>query len=82
MNFNLRVSFADGSSKDIVGKAADIVAFEERFDMSMAALEKNVRVTHLLYLAWSSERRNGQTKLDFEKWVETVDGIEAADPKE
>lgn len=82
MNFNLRVSFTDGSSKEVVGKAADIVAFEERFDMSVAALENNVRVTHLLFLAWSSEKRAGETKLDFEKWVETVETIEASDPKE
>lgn len=82
MNFNLRIVFSDGTEKDIVGKAADIVAFEERFDMSMAALEGNVRVTHLLYLAWHAEKRAGNTKDAFDKWVESVDAVEAADPKE
>lgn len=81
MNINLRVIFTDGNAKPVVAKAADIVAFEERFDMSMAALQNNVRVTHLLFLAWHAEKRTGDTKDDFEKWVESVDGIEADEAK-
>lgn len=81
MEFNLRLRFNDGSEKDVVGKAVDIVAFEERFDMSMAALSDSVRVTHLLFLAWHVEKRTGSTKEAFEKWLESVDSIEAAEPK-
>ena len=81
MNFNLLVKFEDGSEKEVVGKAADIIAFEERFDRSMASLEKDVRVTHLMFLAWHVEKRTGNTKDPFEKWVESVDSIEAAEPK-
>jgi len=82
MNFNLQVTFADGTTKDVVGKAADIVAFEQHFDLSMARLENEVKLTHLFYLAWHSEKRTGGTKDDFEKWLEGVDMVQAASPKE
>lgn len=82
MNFNLLVKYLDGSEKHVSGKAADIVAFESHFDMSVANLEKNLKLTHLFYLAWHSEKRVGETKLDFDKWLETVDTVEAANPKD
>jgi hypothetical protein len=81
MEFNLRLTFNDGTSKDVVGKAIDIVAFEERFNMSMANLKDNVRVTHLLFMGWHVEKRTGATKDDFDKWLESVDSVEAAEPK-
>ena len=81
MNFNLLVKFNDGNEKEITGKAADIIAFEERFDMSMAKLQQEVRVTHLMFLAWHVEKRTGSTKATFEKWVEDVDTIEALEAK-
>jgi hypothetical protein len=81
MNFNLLLKFTDGTEKEVTGKASDIVAFEERFDISMQSLQKDVRVTHLMFLAWHSEKRTGATKDTFEKWVDTVDSIEAAEPK-
>lgn len=81
MNFNLVVKFLDGTTKEVTGIAADIVAFESRFDLSIAALEKNIKLTYLLFLAWHVEKRTGSTKEEFEKWVESVESIEAADPK-
>lgn len=81
MNFNLQVTFVDGTTKDVVGKAADIVAFEQKFDISMANLQKEVKLTHLLFLAWHSEKRNGGTSDEFEKWLESVDMITAVEPK-
>jgi hypothetical protein len=81
MNFNLHVKLNDGTSTDVVGIAADIVAFETKFDMSMARLEKELKMTHLFYLAWHVLHRTGETKLDFDKWLETVDMVSAAEPK-
>lgn len=82
MNFNFVVKYLDGSEKTVSGKAADVVAFEARFDLSVANLDKNLRLTHLFFLAWHVEKRTGETKLEFEKWLDTVDSVEAADPKE
>lgn len=81
MIINLQVSYTDNTSKEITAKAADIVAFEERFDISMANLQNEVRLTHLLFLAWHAEKRSSATKAEFDKWVETVETIEAVDPK-
>jgi len=81
MIINLQIGYSDNTTKEIAAKAADIVAFEERFDISMARLEKEVRLTHLLFLAWHAEKRSGGTKDDFNKWVESVESVEAVDPK-
>lgn len=81
MIINLQISYSDNTTKDIAAKAADIVAFEERYDISMVNLQKEVRLTHLLFLAWHSEKRSGATKDEFDKWVESVEGVEAVDPK-
>jgi hypothetical protein len=81
MNFNLQIVYSDGTTKDVVGKAADIVAFEQKFDLSMARLEKEVKLTHLFYLAWHVEHRTGSTKEEFEKWLESVDLVTAGDAK-
>jgi len=81
MNFNLQIVYSDGTTRDVIGKAVDIVAFEQKFDMSMANLQNNVKLTHLFFLAWSVEHRTGNTKDDFDKWIESVDMVQAADPK-
>lgn len=81
MNFNLEIEFTDGTTKEVAGIAADIVAFESKFDLSITALEKNIKLTHLLFLSWHVEKRTGSTKLEFEKWVETVNSVSAAEPK-
>lgn len=81
MIINLRITYTDDTAKDIEAKAADIVAFEERFDISMTALQKDIRLTHLLFLGWHAEKRAGETKDEFNKWVESVAGVEAVEPK-
>jgi hypothetical protein len=68
----LTIIFADGTEKTVTAVAADLVAFEERFDMSIAQLEKNVRMTHLFFLGWNAMRRTGETKDEFDKWIEGV----------
>jgi len=81
MIINLQIGYTDNTTKEIAAKASDIVAFEERFDISMASLQNEVRLTHLLFLAWHSEKRTGVTKENFEKWVDSVESIEAVEPK-
>ena len=82
MNFNLLVTLLDGTATEVTGVAADLVAFESHFDLSVARLNSEVKITHLLYLAWHVLKRTGQTKDTFEKWVETVDKVEAGNPKD
>lgn len=79
MRFNLVITFADGTSKEIVASTADLVAFEDKFNMSVGKLASEQRLGHLLFLAWHSEQRTKSTKLGYEEWLETVDGVGEAD---
>lgn len=81
MKINLQVKFVDGSDKMIIANAADLVAFESKYDMSVARLEKDVKLTHLLFLAWHAEKRTKATTLEFDTWVESVEGVEAQEAK-
>lgn len=77
----LKVVFADGTETEVSTVAADLIAFETRFDMSIAALEKNVRMTHLFFIAYSALKRLGSTSDDFEKWVDSVSMVTVGDVK-
>jgi hypothetical protein len=81
MQINLRVKYADETSKDLTAVAVDLVAFETKFDLSIARLEQNIKLTHLFFLAYNIEKRNGATAEEFEKWLESVVSIEAIAPK-
>jgi hypothetical protein len=78
---SLHVVFVDGAETDVSTAAADLIAFEERFDMSIAQLEKNLRMTHLFFIAWNALKRTGETKEVFEKWVEGVQMVTVVDTK-
>lgn len=79
---NLRIVFLDGSETEVVAIAADLIAFESKFDLSVARLESEIRLTHLFFLAWHVQKRTAQTKDDFDKWVESVSIVtEGADQK-
>ncbi len=81
MNINLEVKYQDETKKQLLAIASDLVAFETKFDMSMAQLEKNIRWTHICFLAWHVEKRTKATGLDFEAWLETVQEVAFGDTK-
>jgi hypothetical protein len=81
MNFTLLITFLDGTSKEVTGIAADLVAFEAEYDLSVSRLNQDMKITHLLWLAWHVLKRIGETKDAFPKWVESVEGVEAGSPK-
>jgi len=79
MKINLRVTFEDKSVEEVSATARDLVAFEEKFTKSIAALESDFRITDLLWIAWHRLNRTNVTKLDFDDWCDTVDTIESGD---
>lgn len=82
MKITLQIQYADGTTKDVVVSAADMVAFENKYDISIARLDE-ARISWLLFLAWHSEKRRNSTSLDYEAWLDTVDSVGATDdPKE
>jgi hypothetical protein len=83
MNFTLSIHYIGKDEPKVVnGIAADIVAFETKFDMSMSRLQKDVKLTHLMFLAWHVEHRTKSTGKSFEDWVNDVEMVTAADPKD
>ena len=83
MRINLAIEQTDGTKLDVTASAIDLVRVEERYDISVAKLEKEMKLTHLLFLAHSSLKRQKKTDLEFEAWVETIEsvGASATDPK-
>lgn len=79
MRINLQVEYADGNIQEVVCSAPDLVKFEDKFDLSIAKLGQEMKVTHLLFLAYSSLSRQGHVKLPFEKWLENVVNVGASD---
>jgi len=78
----LKVTFIDGSEETVDCLAADLIAFEQHFDLSIARLEKEVRITHLFFLAFTSLRRQGKTgDKTFEKWTEGVGSVQESGTK-
>jgi len=83
MRINLHVQFEDNTSKDITCNAADLVAFENEFNVAVSQLGAQSKLGHLLYLAWHSEKRTKSTELSYDDWLGTVASIgdSEADPK-
>lgn len=77
----LVISFLDGSEKTVEAVAADLIAFEDKFNLSVVRLEQEIRLTHLFFLAWHALKRQGQTGDDFDKWVESVSIVSQAQEK-
>lgn len=80
-SINLHIVFADGSEADVSAIASDMVAFERHFDLSIAKLADEVRMEHLFFLAWHSQKRTGVTAFDFDAWLDTVQIVTSAEPK-
>lgn len=77
----LEVVFLDGSKKQVSAVAADLIAFESHFDLSITSLEKDLRLTHLLFIAWNVLKRTGQTSDEFDVWANGVAGVSQASGK-
>ena len=78
---NLQVTYIDETTVECSAIAADLIAFEARFDLSVARLGDDVRLTHMFFLAWHALKRTGQTPHDCEKWVESVSMVSEASTK-
>jgi hypothetical protein len=79
MKINLHIDYVGGVSRDVTANAADMVAFEDKYSISIANVSADPRMSYLLYLCWHSEKRTGAVKETFEKWCESVEQIGAAD---
>jgi hypothetical protein len=81
MNFNLLIKFADGTEKTVAANPVDVVAFESHFNLSVAKLQSEFRLTHVFWLGWHVEKRTKATDLEFEPWLETTNIVEFTNQK-
>jgi len=81
MQMQLEVELEDGKKQAVKVTMADMVKFEAHHNLSIAKLGQEMKISHLLWLAWSSLTRQKQITADFDTWVEGVANIGAVDPK-
>lgn len=83
MRILLEVEYGTGEKVAVTASAIDLMRFEEKFELSIVRLDKEVKLSHLMFLAWTSLHRQKTTKLEFEPWAETVEtiGLGDSDPK-
>lgn len=79
MKINLEIEYNSGDKVEVICSAPDIVKFEDHFDIAITKAAQEMKLTHLLFLAYSALSRTKQTDLDFAKWTESVDGVGAVD---
>ena len=81
MKLNLQIQFTDKPTeyKEVVCSPSDMIKLETKFDISIASLESNIKITHLLFLAWASETRTKATTASFDEWVDNIESISPAD---
>lgn len=83
MRMILRVELTDGSVEEVTCGARDFVAFEEKYQRSVARFEQELKLTDLLFIAWHSLHRQKKTNKDFDNWLDDIESIEPSeqDPK-
>ena len=72
-------SALDGKSRKIVAAFPDFIAFENKFNRSVAKLETELTLTDLAYLGWHAEHRLKKTGLDFESWCDEIESLSLGD---
>lgn len=78
---NLDIKFVDGTNTQVTAVASDFVAWEAKFDLSVAKFNQDMKLTHLMFLGWNTLRRTKQTDLDFEGWIDSVESVSVGDSK-
>jgi hypothetical protein len=81
MKITLQITFLDGTINEVVVSASDMVAFEDKFNLSVAKLGE-ARISWLLFLAWHSEKRRKVTDKTYEEWIDLIESVGSVeDPK-
>ena len=83
MKLALEVTSAlDQKKRTVVAAFPDFIAFENKYNKSVASFEAEVTLTQLSYLAWHAEHRTKKTGLDFESWCNDVEMLTVGDSGE
>jgi hypothetical protein len=58
MKINLQITFNDGETKEVTANAADMVAFEEKYSISVSTLSTDPRVSYMFFLGLACTEAN------------------------
>lgn len=72
MKIRLEVKHVDGSGTVANASVPDFIAFERKYDKPVASFANDARIEYMCFLAWHASKRQGQTEVDFDPWLETV----------
>jgi hypothetical protein len=78
---NLLIKFIDGTSREVTAIVSDLMAFEDKFDKSVADFSKGVRLSWLVFIAWKAESRTKATSLEFDAYADTISAVEVPEVK-
>jgi hypothetical protein len=79
LRITLRVTFLDGTTKEVTCSASDLVKFENHFNISVSKIENDLKISYLLFLVHAAEFRTKATTLDFDSWLDLVESVGASD---
>ena len=72
---NLRITNKSGESREVSSEWADLVAFEQNFDLPFQKIfgdGKTIRIQYTTWLAHQFEKRTKKTDKSFEEWLNDV----------
>jgi len=78
---NLLITFTSGESREVQAIVSDLMAFEDKFDKSVADFAKGVRLSWLVFIAWKAETRTKATSLEFDAYADTISAVEVPEVK-
>lgn len=78
---NLLIKFVDNSSREVTAIVSDLMKFEDKFDKSVADFAKGVRLSWLVFIAFTAETRTKATSLEFDAYADTISAVEVPDQK-
>lgn len=78
---NLLITFVDGTNREVTAIISDLMAFEDKFDKSVADFAKGVRLSWLVFISWTAETRTKATSLEFDAYADTISAVEVPEVK-
>ena len=65
-----------GESNTVKVTPAVIVAFERHWKLGIGqAFTENMKMEHLMWLAWEAERKSGAVVKPFDEWIDQLDAV-------
>lgn len=72
---DLEITTTDGKKTVTVGPA-DLIRFERKYDVGVTQFDAGtLRFEWLAFLAWAVLKRQGDTALDFDTWIDSLEEL-------